>query len=483
MAYSFKNTVFRSVLLLLVLICIPSLCLASEPERPVVIEIIRGGTQLVAGQGIQRGADLWIPLPLLQSYGVALSSDIPSSMVCITIPSPAQKLGIPELGAYCGNQLDLDFKGRLEGGSLLLNHRGLEKITGLKAEPTGNGNILLRPMVSGDALPERVSAPQDKITGKINLVWDHVSNANADLSSEDRIPGLDVISPTWFSLRDERGAISNLANINYVEEAHRKGYRVWALASNGFKKDRTRQFLASARARDLYIARLMAYAVIYDLDGINIDFENVDDQDRARLTFFVDRLTKALHKLGLIVSIDVTIPSKVPGWSRCYDRPALAKIVDYVMLMAYDEHWRTSPKAGSTASIPWVRSGVERTLEQVPAHKLLLGIPFYTREWEETHRPGKKPSVRSKALSMISVDERIRTYNAPVRWLGDKGQHYTAYQKDGKLYRIWLENERSMELRAAMIKHYKLAGAASWRKGFEKPAIWNVLNSALKAPL
>lgn len=219
-------------------------------------------------------------------------------------------------------------------------------------------------------------------------------------------------------------------------------------------------------------------AGIYGFDGINIDFENVDNGDAARLTAFVKRLSTAGKSMGLTMSIDIMIPTK---WSTCYQRNALSKIVDYVAVMTYDEHWRTSPKSGSTASLPWVKAGLQKTLTEVPANKLLLGIPFYTREWEETKKSDGKVSVKPRALGMASVDLRQEENNAAKTWQDNTGQHYFEYAKDGKRYRIWVEDEKSIQLRMALVKNHKLAGAAFWRKGFEKPEIWTHVQNAIEA--
>ena len=148
-------------------------------------------------------------------------------------------------------------------------------------------------------------------------------------------------------------------------------------------------------------------------------------------------------------------------------------------VMAYDEHWGSSPRSGSTASLPWTLAGLRRTMEQIPAEKLLMGVPFYTREWAETKAKNGKISARAKTMAMVSVDARLAETGATLQWLGDKGQNYFQYVSDDKTYRIWVEDERSMALRMGLVRQYKAAGAAFWRKGFEKPEIWPVIDKAL----
>ncbi|RKD32957.1 glycosyl hydrolase family 18 protein [Thermohalobacter berrensis] len=314
---------------------------------------------------------------------------------------------------------------------------------------------------------------------KINLVWDHVYKYSSDLSKEEKIEGLNVISPTWFSVVEPNGYIENKGDIEYVKDAHEKGYMVWGLIDNSFNKDLTHKILKDKEAQENVINQILVYSSIYDLDGINIDFENVYYEDKDRLTKFVDKLTKELKKQNLIVSMDMTVPSSSLNWSKFYDREKLGKIVDYCMVMTYDEHWASSPKSGSVASIGWVERGIQKTLKYIPKEKLVMGVPFYTREWEEVKLRNGRVKVRSKALSMEKVEERIKEYNLKPVWLEETGQYYIEYTKEGKKYRIWIEDERSIKLKSLLIHKYNLAGVASWRKGFEKENVWQVLNDTI----
>jgi spore germination protein YaaH len=188
-----------------------------------------------------------------------------------------------------------------------------------------------------------------------------------------------VLSPTWFVLSDPSGTIQSNGEIGYVEAAARRGIRVWALWNNGFDEERTRLFLADPAAQDRAIAGVLSLAAVLGLDGINLDFEKIRDEDRNRYTAFVARVAQACRQAGLFISVDVTMVTNKPLWSSCYDRRALGQTVDYVALMAYDEHWRTSPVAGSVASLPWVDRGLRRLREEVPRERLLLGMPLSTR--------------------------------------------------------------------------------------------------------
>ncbi|MBP2632165.1 MAG: ydhD 4 [Firmicutes bacterium] len=323
----------------------------------------------------------------------------------------------------------------------------------------------------------KATADRPVITGqKINLVWQPTFGEKTDATKADKIKGLNVVSPSWFEIIDEHGTIKNKVDERYVKAAHAKGYQVWALITNSFDPDLTRKVLYNEYAKQNVIKQLALYARLYQLDGINLDFENIYDADKDQLTQFVKEVTDTLHALDLKVSIDVTVPSGISQWSACYDRSGLAKNVDYVMLMAYDEHWRTSPVSGSVASIGWVERSLVNTLKDVPAEKLVLGVPFYMREWEE-NLDGEKTGV--KTMTMEMAEKTIRERQLKPEWLEAQGQYYFEYIDGDKRYRVWQEEERSMTLRVKLIDQYHLAGIAAWRKGFEGNEIWQVIDSGL----
>ena len=437
-----------------------------------------GGNPIEIGRGVAEGEDLWVPVEALRRLGANVAADGPARRIWV---EPGTNLSLPEgIAPPSGEGLRLNARGKTVGGDLFLRIRGWERALGVRADRDGDGGWTLRRLENPGDLPEAsrpLSFDRAALPERFTLAWDPVFRTNPD-QDPDFPQGLDVISPSWFVVQPD-GEVENNGSVPYVQGAHRRGAQVWALVHNGFKADRTSVFLNDPRAVARTVARLAAYVELLDLDGINLDFENIADRDRDAYTAFVARVAEALHLQGRKVSVDVTVLSNKPYWSTCYDRKALGELVDYVMVMTYDEHWRTSPRAGSVASLPWVERGVQSLLQLVPANKVLLGVPFYTREWEETPRAGGV-SVRSKALSMASADQRIAENGAPVVWLPSAGQHYAEYRKGGKRYRIWLENEQSLDLKASLVRRYGLAGVAAWRKGFEKPSVWSVIHRHVK---
>ena len=316
---------------------------------------------------------------------------------------------------------------------------------------------------------------QAKPAGPVVLAWDHVRSDPPNLAADPPHPAVTVLSPTWFVLSGPDGSVASKADTAYVAEAKKRGVRVEPLFANGFNPERTRAFLSDPAARARSVAQILGFCRSLGLDGINVDFENVFDDDRDRLTSYVSELAQALHAANLRVSVDVTVVSDKPNWSACYDREALGKVVDAVVLMAYDEHWRSGPVSGPVASIGWVERAVAELAALVPPGKIWLGIPLYTREWEEAPANGGWQKTGARALSMADAEARLAANGAAVSWDETAGLYYGEYMKGGKRFRIWLEEERSLALKAALVGRFGLGGVAAWRRGFEKPAAWRVI--------
>ncbi|MFH5181511.1 glycosyl hydrolase family 18 protein [Paenibacillus sp. TAB 01] len=323
--------------------------------------------------------------------------------------------------------------------------------------------------------------PSKPINGKINLTWDQMTTPkNPDTSKFPPMPGLNVVSPTWFHLDDGQGTLKNLADPAYVKWAHSQNIQVWALFSNGFEPKRTTEALSTYDKRMKMIKQLLSYAQMYSLQGINIDFENVNTKDKENLTQFVREMVPLMHEQGLIVSMDVTPKSNSEMWSLFYDRKALIESLDYMMIMAYDEYWASSPTAGSVSSLPWVEKNVVKLMQedQIPASKLILGVPFYTRVWTEETVDGKT-KVSSKSVYMDTPLKVIQEKNLTPVYLPEAGQNYIEYKEGDKLNKVWLEDEVSVKARIELVNKYNLAGVASWRRGYETPSIWPLIQSTL----
>lgn len=316
---------------------------------------------------------------------------------------------------------------------------------------------------------------------KVSLVWEQVDVRTPDPSTIDSMPGVNVVSPTWFSLADENGNLDNRADLRYVQWAHSEGYQVWALFSNSFDPVRTSEVLRNSDLRDKVISQLLIYSKIYSLDGINIDFENVYQEDAPYLTQFVRELAPLLHQANLTVSIDVTVKSQSPNWSLCYERSRLAEAVDYVMLMAYDQFPANSKVAGPTSAIPWTEWTIKTTLQEVPEDKLVLGIPFYTRLWTET-KEGQLIDISQKAYTMNGAENWVVSEGVTPIFDQEHGLNYVEKTVGKDTYKMWIEDSDSLRKRIELAVQYDLAGIAAWRRGYEKPEVWNVIEDYVGQP-
>lgn len=322
-----------------------------------------------------------------------------------------------------------------------------------------------------------ITACAQKRTGeKVNLVWQPTFTNEDNLAIQPKLVGVNVVSPCWLTIKSKDGMIQESIDKDYIEKCQGKGYKVWPLITNNFDRELTHAFLHNEAARKYIIEQLILYAQKNKFDGYNFDFENIYAQDKDALTSFIKELSDALHQEKLTLSMDVTVPSNDANWSKGYNRGELAKYLDYIVLMAYDEHGRLSKKSGSVASINWVEQGIKNTLsEGVPDNKLILGVPLYMRIWSEHNN-----IVEAKTLSMPKAQEILQEKYIKPQWQEKNGQFYFEYRDMNLIKkRVWQEDAASLKLKAALINKYNLAGIASWRKGFETPDIWKTLDSVV----
>lgn len=481
-----KFALLVAIFSLLLSLTVPVLARSTDSLEYAEVLIRRqdGSTELVASGRISQ-TEILVPVYIIPAYIApgASSFDAKSGRLMLAVKKPEWRLETAKLDAWVKNGVTLNFQAVDYENEHFINLKNLEKLFGITLQHDAEkGRLYIEPGAKFADKRLNTVRPNWSPAGKLNLVWDFIPRQSPDLAKQEKISGLDVISPTWFSISADGRLVINNANMKYVQDAHAKGYKVWPLFKNGdFDPDLTKKFLASTTLQDLIISQLLVYTAAYNLDGINIDFEDIYEEDRERLSAFVKRLADALKQQNLISSVDVTVPGPSPNWSRCYDRKALAQAVDYVMVMTYDEHWASSPVAGPVSSLGWVDYNLDLILNNyIPREKLVMGIPFYAREWRETVDEKGNLKVRSKAYGMEAIQQKVKDNNLTPVWQEDKGLFYTEYKLNGELHRIWLEEEISIARKAALVKKYDIAGAASWRKGFEAPHIWPVLEKELK---
>lgn len=315
--------------------------------------------------------------------------------------------------------------------------------------------------------PEYTSITRDY---KINLGWHVVAGVGGNDTLESvtaNTEGLNVISPTWFKLCDNEGGFTTFASSDYVDKAHAMGLEVWALIENIEYKDSIDMYeiLSSTSTRAKLINDLIRTVQEYDIDGINVDFEQISMDCGEHYVEFLRELSIPCRENGIVLSVDNYVPT---GYTEHYDREEQGMVADYVIIMGYDEHYAGSPEAGSVASINFVEEGIEQTVAQVPPEKVINAVPFYTRIWETTG-----DSISSQAVGMEMAEEYVAAHNIEVEWDDETCQNYGEYTDGDTLYQVWLEDEESIRVKLNIMDKYQIGGVASWRLGYEKPSIWD----------
>ncbi|MCI8300600.1 MAG: glycosyl hydrolase family 18 [Lachnospiraceae bacterium] len=324
--------------------------------------------------------------------------------------------------------------------------------------------------------------------GRVSLGWHQVTSqeANDRISSVlQSVKGVNVISPTWFYLNDNEGNIYSLASKDYVEYCHQQNVEVWALISNLENPDADSAYvLTHTSARDYLTNQIIAAAIEYNLDGINLDFEALSSDVGDAYIQFVRELSIKCKNNDLVLSVDNYVPT---SYTAFYNRKEQALFADYVIIMAYDEHYSGSEDIGSVSSIGFVKKGVTDTLQEVPAEQTILGVPFYSRVWELTPKEGAGEDVASASEDYIpytftcteegmqTVEDRYTENGAQAVWSEEDGQYVAQYESGGKTYKMWIENEVSLEEKLKVMQEHELAGAAYWKLGLERQQAWDTI--------
>lgn len=310
---------------------------------------------------------------------------------------------------------------------------------------------------------------------KINLAWHQVTSedANAGLAQTlENITGINVISPTWFSVTGAEGTISSLASADYVNLAHEKGLEVWGLIDNFNKDVSTLDTLSNRTSREHLIQKLIEEAVRVGLDGINVDFEALTQEEAPHFIQFIRELSISCRKNNLVLSVD----NPVPQFTSFYNRKEQGIVADYVIIMGYDEHTDGTEEAGSVASLPFVEDGIQQTLKEVPKNKVINGVPFYTRLWF-TDNAG---TVTSEIMGMDQASKIVTEMGMEMYWNKDVSQNYAELSTDNGLYQMWLEDEQSLDAKMQLVQKYELGGVAEWKLGFERADVWNTISQYLQ---
>lgn len=326
----------------------------------------------------------------------------------------------------------------------------------------------------------------------INMAWHNVTNDTANSGVLEKIAnskGLTTIAPTWYHVKDTEGNLESISSAEYVNYAHQSNIEVWATVRDfdgGISSyEESLELLSSTSNREKLINQLIAEALQVGLDGINVDFEKISEECGEHYIQFIRELSVRCRQNSLVLSVDNYVPK---GYNMQYDRKEQGIVADYVVIMGYDEHFGGSPEAGPVSSYDFVKDGIEETLKEVPAEKVISGIPFFTRLWKEIPKSeqelaeqagteeGEYPmKVTSDALGMSAAESVVETSGAEITRDENAKQDYATWTSGEETYKIWLENEESIEAKLKLMKKHKLAGTAAWALGQEKKSTWELI--------
>lgn len=324
---------------------------------------------------------------------------------------------------------------------------------------------------------------EKQVEGKINLTWDYYSTyGSAPVRDGTSIDGINVVSPAFFYLDENGNFKENIGSRGeaYIQWAHENGYKVWPMFSNSEAASKslsiTSKIMNSYEKRQKLIEDIVDACVEYKIDGINMDFENMKQEDKDMYSRFIIELTPRLKEMGLVTSVDVTAPDGGETWSMCFDRHVIGDVADYIVFMAYDEYGVSSTKPGTTAGYDWVKLSLNKFLqtEDIDANKIILAVPFYTRVWT-TDSNGKSTS---KTVDMKNINN-VLPDDVDKKWNNDLKQNYVEYVDGGNKKQIWIEDMDSLKAKISLIKENNLAGIGSWQKGMESDEVWGMIREEL----
>ena len=380
--------------------------------------------------------------------------------------------------------------GKVKAGEVLTVFSGEESEEYAKVRTT-NGDLgyVKRKNLDGTIVLDKKIIEDNKniITKKINLTWEYAENYTPNRLDQEKIEGLNIISPTWIYMKNTSGDIKfNTLSSEYIMWAKKKGYTLWpTLKNDSMGIERTSTLVTDMYARENIIANVVELALKYGFDGINIDFENMKMKDKDEFSQFIREFSATLRRNNLVASVDVNVPDGSETWSLCYDHKAISDACDYMMLMAYDQYGRT--KAGPVASLTWVENNINKVIERekVDRQKLVLCVPFYSKyRKDKITMSGDEEilkGISTSTLYMKSVKNYLANpkFKGSITWDDELGQYYVEYRNQNVLERIWAEDENALKEKVKLVNKYNLAGVASWRWGFETPESWQVINETL----
>ena len=445
---------------------------------------INGSTVSTYAHAIEKDDSIFIPITELKDvYGIEIEYIADTDIVTVDSVAREQKKAIANgnLAVKSSTNFIAKTVDRVKKGDYVIVISDDGKNAKIR---TANGKIgyVKSKKLANTVVTRQEIEEQKPIEGKVNLVWDYYSQvANAPDRSGTTIDGINVVSPAFYHLNTEGELEENIGEEGkvYIDWAHSNGYQVWAMVQNtgSGMMDVTSEIMNHYDNRQALIEKIVEGCMEYNLDGINIDFENMKKEDIDLFSRFIIELEPRLKEIGAVLSVDVTAPDGSDTWSLCFDRTVLGDVADYLIFMAYDQYGASSDQAGTTAGYNWIELNIKKFLEtyEVESEKLVLAIPLYARLWTIDNNGIVDGRT---AIPMNQIDDVIPS-DVERKWDDELKQNYVEYTEDGETKQMWIEDIDSLKEKVSLIKEYNLGGVASWELGMETEDVWGMLKENL----
>lgn len=445
---------------------------------------INGSNKNTYAHAENKDGTIYIPITELEDvYGIEIKYLPDSKVLTVDSTSKEQKKAIITKNVAVKSSTKFIAKtiDRVKKGSYVIVVSEDKGYTKIRTENGKVGYVKSNKIANTVVVREEMQETK-QITGKVNLVWDYYSEvASAPDRTGVTMDGVNVVSPAFFHLNTNGELTENVgqAGVAYIEWAHSNGYKVWPMVQNAGDGmlNVTSNIMNDYNKRQNLINKIVDYCVKYKLDGINVDFENMKQEDKDMYSRFIIELTPRLKDMGVVVSVDVTAPDGSETWSMCFDRNVIGDVADYIIFMAYDQYGTSSNKSGTTAGYDWVNVSLNKFLktEEIKNDKIILAIPLYTRLWTEDSSGNV---VKQTTVSLKNIDKVVPS-NVQKQWDDNLKQYYVEYQDGSYTKKMWIEDEKSLKEKIDLIKNNNLAGVASWEKGMETDNFWTFLKESL----
>ena len=445
---------------------------------------INGSNKNTYAHAENKDGTIYIPITELEDvYGIEIKYLPDSKVLTVDSTSKEQKKAIiiKNVAVKSSTKFIAKTIDRVKKGSYVIVVSEDKGYTKIRTENGKVGYVKSNKIANTVVVREEMQETK-QITGKVNLVWDYYSEvASAPDRTGVTMDGVNVVSPAFFHLNTNGELTGNVgqAGVTYIEWAHSNGYKVWPMVQNAGDGmlNVTSNIMNDYNKRQNLINKIVDYCVKYKLDGINVDFENMKQEDKDMYSRFIIELTPRLKDMGVVVSVDVTAPDGSETWSMCFDRNVIGDVADYIIFMAYDQYGTSSNKSGTTAGFDWVNVSLNKFLktEEIKNDKIILAIPLYTRLWTEDSSGNV---VKQTTVSLKNINKVIPS-DVQKTWDDNLKQYYVEYQDGSYTKKMWIEDEKSLKEKISLIKNNNLAGVASWEKGMETDNFWTFLKESL----